>query len=226
MKTNPTLLLAVLLGALFAQEAQAFYNSSTGRWLKRDPIGEKADPNLYGFVGNTPTTHYDVDGRLSESACQTAVDRALKTNAKTKAILAEMKKRGCPDPAPFCRDCCGEEEKQNYAGYFDPKSKVIHLCSNKFRTGTAVITSMVHEMVHALDDCKGTKWSDCSERACSEIRAYDYGGTCAVGGGDRLPGETYRQCVERKATDSTTADPNCTAQHVKDQMSKCMGSGL
>jgi RHS repeat-associated protein len=31
-----------------------FYNPSTGRWLSRDPIGERGGANLYGFVNNNP----------------------------------------------------------------------------------------------------------------------------------------------------------------------------
>jgi hypothetical protein len=182
--------------------------------------------NLYEFVANTPCTHFDVDGRLSVSACQTAVDAAVKVNAKAKAILAEMKKLKCPDPSPICRDCCGEEEKLKYGGYFDLATKIVHICGNKYRTGTTIIESMVHEMVHALDDCKGTKWNSCSERACAEIRAYDFGGTCATGGSDRLPGESYRACVERKAVSSVTSDPKCTEKDVKDKMSDCFGTGL
>lgn len=56
------LLLAGLLTG-FAPVAQAFYNPSTGRWLSRDPIGEKGGVNLYGFVGNRPSTRVDPDGR-------------------------------------------------------------------------------------------------------------------------------------------------------------------
>jgi RHS repeat-associated protein len=53
-----------------------YYNPSTGRWQSRDPIGdfgfqeklstdrieEGNGPNLYAFVNNAPTTHYDVLG--------------------------------------------------------------------------------------------------------------------------------------------------------------------
>ena len=35
------------------------YNPSTGRWLSRDPIGEKGGVNLYGFVGNQSPNLWD-----------------------------------------------------------------------------------------------------------------------------------------------------------------------
>ena len=35
------------------------YDPRTGRWLSRDPIGEAAGVNLYGYVGNNPITLLD-----------------------------------------------------------------------------------------------------------------------------------------------------------------------
>jgi RHS repeat-associated protein len=79
MKANRMLLLAVLLGAWFAREAQAFYNPSAGRWLNRDPINESGahlliqnqntfnrdeEKNLYGFVQNNSVNLVDADGRV------------------------------------------------------------------------------------------------------------------------------------------------------------------
>ena len=42
---------------------QAFYNPSTGRWLTRDPLGERGGVNLQGFVHNNPLGIVDPDGR-------------------------------------------------------------------------------------------------------------------------------------------------------------------
>jgi len=216
----------LLLWLAAAPLAQAFYNPTTGRWLSRDPLGERATQHLYGFVENSPITQFDVDGRLSASSCQTAVDNALKSNKRARDIVKEMKDRKCPDPWPHCRDCCGEEEKQNYGGYFDilTGTKYVVLCSNKHKTGQQVIESLVHELVHALDDCKKLDWKDCGQRACSEIKAVDCSGQCATGGSHRLAGETYRECVERTATASTMSDPKCTARDVASKLNECMGS--
>ncbi len=38
------------------------YSLSTGRWLSRDPIGEKGGVNLYGFVANDPLNQVDFLG--------------------------------------------------------------------------------------------------------------------------------------------------------------------
>ncbi len=41
MKTRIQLLLLALLGLILSPAAQAYYNPSTGRWLSRDPVGER-----------------------------------------------------------------------------------------------------------------------------------------------------------------------------------------
>jgi hypothetical protein len=58
-----TSLLACLLCSA-AQDASAFYNSQTGRWLSRDPITEKGGANLHGFVKNNPISTCDNLGLL------------------------------------------------------------------------------------------------------------------------------------------------------------------
>ncbi len=47
---------------LLAMPAHAFYDPSLGRWLNRDPIGERGGQNLYQFVHNDPVRHLDDDG--------------------------------------------------------------------------------------------------------------------------------------------------------------------
>jgi RHS repeat-associated protein len=42
-----------------------YYNPTTGRWPNRDPIGERGGLNLYGFVGNSPTSRFDRRGLQS-----------------------------------------------------------------------------------------------------------------------------------------------------------------
>jgi RHS repeat-associated protein len=46
----------------FAYYGYRYYDSSTGRWLSRDPIGEDGGPNIYGFVGNGPCDAVDALG--------------------------------------------------------------------------------------------------------------------------------------------------------------------
>jgi hypothetical protein len=64
MRTNRFAVVAgaVLLLCAAAQNAQAFYNPSTGRWLSRDPIRERGGVNLYAFTGNCPLCRIDPVG--------------------------------------------------------------------------------------------------------------------------------------------------------------------
>ena len=38
------------------------YDPNSGRWLSRDPLGEEAGINLYGYVQNDPINEYDPFG--------------------------------------------------------------------------------------------------------------------------------------------------------------------
>ncbi|PWU20010.1 MAG: hypothetical protein C5B50_05005 [Verrucomicrobia bacterium] len=40
-----------------------YYDPSTGRWLSREPLGEKASYNLGGFLDNSPINAFDVLAR-------------------------------------------------------------------------------------------------------------------------------------------------------------------
>ncbi|MFN3410517.1 MAG: RHS repeat-associated core domain-containing protein, partial [Limisphaerales bacterium] len=42
------------------------YRSDLGRWLSRDPIGERGGVNLLAFCVNNPVGRFDVDGRLTD----------------------------------------------------------------------------------------------------------------------------------------------------------------
>lgn len=67
MRTKHMLVLAMVLVGPFCQEARAFYNSHTGRWLSRDPMGERGGASLSGFVKNSPVNCVDLIGLFSHS---------------------------------------------------------------------------------------------------------------------------------------------------------------
>ncbi|MCP5535565.1 MAG: tyrosine-type recombinase/integrase [Akkermansiaceae bacterium] len=39
-----------------------YYDANVGRWINRDPVGERGGMNLYGFIKNMPTMAFDVLG--------------------------------------------------------------------------------------------------------------------------------------------------------------------
>jgi RHS repeat-associated protein len=47
------------------------YNPAIGRWLSRDPIGEKNGTNLFEYVSNNPINHWDPLGLRDYSALET-----------------------------------------------------------------------------------------------------------------------------------------------------------
>jgi len=59
-----SLLLSVLILGSSAFQALAYYHPDEGRWLSRDPIGERGGAHLYGFVSNDPINGVDYIGLL------------------------------------------------------------------------------------------------------------------------------------------------------------------
>ncbi len=183
------------------------YDPGNGRFMQRDPFDYADGADLYEYVMSSPSLHSDAHGAaMSHQQCEEAARNAFNSNETGKKILAAIKADPkCSAPSlPTC-SCCSSDGW----GEFDPKGKSITLCENKLPTRGAAIEAAVHELVHAYDDCKGTNWSSCSDRACSEIRAIDLSGQCAIKGSYRQAHESYRQCVVKYATKSTEADPKC-----------------
>ncbi len=57
--------LTVLALLAVCHTASAFYDPHVGRWVSRDPIGERGGNNLYAMVGNDAINAIDPDGRLT-----------------------------------------------------------------------------------------------------------------------------------------------------------------
>jgi hypothetical protein len=64
MQMMQLLLRTLVLAWLTAGSCQAFYNPETGRWLSRDPIGERGGPNLQVQVQNDPIGKIDALGKV------------------------------------------------------------------------------------------------------------------------------------------------------------------
>ena len=59
---NVLALITLGLGLLVCRDSLAFYNPSTGRWLSRDPVGEKGGKGVFAFDGNDAINRVDVFG--------------------------------------------------------------------------------------------------------------------------------------------------------------------
>lgn len=115
------MLTVLLLGLVTAREAQAFYNPSTGRWLSRDPIGERGGQNQYAFVGNKAIDSIDFLGlrklRPSCKCCCECAESIVISNPQVRTNISgsvghifwvdiqlsyrEVSRPFCPEPPKF-----------------------------------------------------------------------------------------------------------------------------
>jgi uncharacterized protein RhaS with RHS repeats len=54
-----------ILLMIASQNVFGFYNPSSGRWLNRDPLGERGGGNLLTFASNDPIRRFDLFGLIS-----------------------------------------------------------------------------------------------------------------------------------------------------------------
>ena len=105
---NVNLFLILLVGLLGSNETgQCFYNSQTGRWLNRDPIGEKGGVNLHGFLRNSTANAVDL---LGLSTCDIIMRQATwleeEAHVRFDASAFTMYHAGSPKMAVDFKECC------------------------------------------------------------------------------------------------------------------------
>jgi RHS repeat-associated protein len=184
-----------------------YYQPVTGRWINRDPIGEKDGLNLLMFCANDPLLWIDRLGEdITKAQCEAAKQTALTQNAVVKDIIAALREKKCPIPKVECRECCNGED---YLGAYFRASQTCVICWNKLGREESAIQTIAHELVHAYDDCVGGDIKDCEDRACREVRAADLSRNCDYGGVFYQSGESYRACVKRVAALATGYDRRC-----------------
>jgi RHS repeat-associated protein len=126
-----------------------YYNPTTGRWLSRDPIGEKGGLNLYGMVRNNPLSFVDI---LGLACCDTkTVDEGEKwlndqfklASAKAKTLkLTPALPGGIPSckgssndvlhwlrPSPKCWTCRTELRREHPVGHKDNSDHQVVICT-------------------------------------------------------------------------------------------------
>jgi RHS repeat-associated protein len=103
-----------------------FYSPGLGRWVNRDPIGERGGINLYGFAGNTPIQQIDplgleccsgtrtgggtglrcCDGKpysiSSEGCCGKEIFQSEHECCKNKIIYIRKPRKDCPSAFGYC----------------------------------------------------------------------------------------------------------------------------
>jgi len=181
--------------ARVAEYGFRYLDPQTGRWLSRDPIGERGGANLYGFVGNDGAGRWDAFGFIgfgtpggagqctSMGQCgNRSVDRPLdklappcskkmqsefERNQDVQKILSIIHGKGC---SVQFKCVCDENRAgggQTFELLFGGIEVVFYYYGNTF-PGVDV---MVHELVHARDFCDGWVGRDCRSHVCTELKA-------------------------------------------------------
>jgi len=111
-----------------------YYNSSNGRWLGRDPIGERGGVNLYGFVFNGAISTIDILGLKFYETQKEARDAASKY--VVELMESDYKNELKSDPnaweVEFCGFiCCNKKEGIYYtkAGTLKSRERARTSCS-------------------------------------------------------------------------------------------------
>jgi RHS repeat-associated protein len=138
-----------------------YYDPSTGRWLSRDPIGERGGLNRYVLVGDDPINDFDVLGLASPSTKNHAiVTRTLmwlvgetdqwevlqlggwKTTVQKLLPIVPMINSVVIDPAKIGRSS---------AAQYITGDRIMYLNGNN-----PDADDVAHETVHAYNDIRGT----------------------------------------------------------------------
>ncbi len=82
-------------------------------------------------------------------------------------------------------------------GGYSPAHGVL-LCRNQLRTVEQVHSTVLHELLHAYDDCRaqpqgGLDWTNCHQHACAEVRAAWHAALGRPGAPSRAPPKRRRR---------------------------------
>lgn len=132
-------------------------------------------------------------------------------NPAVRFMFAHLKRAGCRVTSENveCKQCDGQ-----MAGGFQDDGKVI-LCANHIGSQEHASTTIVHEAVHAFDECRANvDWTNCVHHACSEIRAATLSGDCSFVREVVLRrnfgwGKQFQRCIRRRAELSVGMNPHC-----------------
>ncbi|CAL5325336.1 hypothetical protein CsSME_00004561 [Camellia sinensis var. sinensis] len=165
--------------------------------------------------GNSST----VNGGRTVKECQDMIRRSLRT-PMVKFLREHLEKAGCSFGDKFIAAVhCDKEVSGGYV-----PGEGIMVCSNHMNIQDDVNQVVIHELIHAYDDCRAANldWSNCAHHACSEIRAGHLSGDChykreLLRGFMKIRGHE-QDCVRRRVMKSLIGNPYCSETAAKDAM--------
>ncbi|KAL7232684.1 hypothetical protein ACSBR2_010654 [Camellia fascicularis] len=150
-----------------------------------------------------------VNGGRTVKECQDMIRRSLRT-PMVKFLREHLEKAGCSFGDKFIAAVHCDKE--------------IMVCSNHMNIQDDVNQVVIHELIHAYDDCRAANldWSNCAHHACSEIRAGHLSGDChykreLLRGFMKIRGHE-QDCVRRRVMKSLIGNPYCSETAAKDAM--------
>jgi inner membrane protease ATP23 len=166
---------------------------------------------------SAPAVPPSLPAAVSHSNCLEWRQQALLKSPMVRFMVDAMGKAGCPLSSTDiqCCSCNG-----SVGGGFDPTTRRVVLCENGLQGPMHAETTLVHELVHAFDDCRAhVDWSNCVHHACSEIRAANLSGDCAFWQEVRRGHASFinfkakgEACVKRRAELSVGQNPACAGK--------------
>ncbi|XP_073053219.1 mitochondrial inner membrane protease ATP23 [Primulina eburnea] len=171
--------------------------------------------------GNATSVGSSSEGRggMTVDQCEKMIQKSFRTPT-VKFLMEHLEKSGCSIGSNFIKavNC----DKQISGGYV--RGEGIVVCSNQMQIQDEVNQVVIHELIHAYDDCRAENldWTSCAHHACSEIRAGHLSGDChykreLLRGHMKLRGHE-QDCVRRRVMQSVTANPYCSETAAKDAM--------
>lgn len=151
--------------------------------------------------------------------CEGMIQRSLRT-PMVKFLKENMVKAGCTFGDKFIRAVqCNQQVSGGYT-----RGEGIIVCSNHMNIQDEVTQVVIHELIHAYDDCRAANlnWANCAHHACSEIRAGHLSGDChykreLLRGFLKIRGHE-QECVRRRVMKSLMNNPYCSEAAAKDGM--------
>ncbi|MCL7035576.1 hypothetical protein MKW94_003767 [Papaver nudicaule] len=163
--------------------------------------------------------NFDPYGGKTVQECQDMIRTSLETPT-VKFLKENLEKAGCGIAENFIRAV--KCSKQIGGGYV--RGQGIIICSNHMNLQDEVDRVVIHELIHAYDDCRAANldWTNCAHHACSEIRAGHLSGDChfkreLLRGHLKLRGHE-QECVKRRVMKSMAANPYCSETASKEAM--------
>ncbi|KAJ0653656.1 putative peptidase M76, ATP23 [Helianthus annuus] len=112
---------------------------------------------------------------MTVEECENMIQGSLRTPT-VKFLREHLEKSGCGIVPNFIRAVnCSQRMSGGYS-----RGEGIVVCSNHLTIQDEVTQVVIHELIHAYDDCRAANldWTNCAHHACSEIRAGHLSGDC------------------------------------------------